>query len=259
MLKTFSALALAVAVPLGLLHAAQPPQKQKDENRTLQKHVYLGLEVESLPPAIASNLPELLPKGQGVLVMHVRKDSPAAKAGIQDNDIILTYNDHKLFSAEQLHKLVQADKSGQEVNLGIVRGGKSQTLKVALGEHDGVGFHHHPHVFQLIPDDNFRQMLERFESKLGTTSWETFDAMKLSRLDNNRWRAEIEYRAKDGKKEHKTFEGTREEIRKDIQATNDLPPDEGAHLLRALDAQNRIFEFHFPPTAPKGRDGRNSP
>ena len=45
--------------------------------------------------------------------------------------------------------------------------------------------------------------------------------MKLTRLDAKRWRAEIDYRSKEGKKEHKTYQGTREEIRKDIQADKD--------------------------------------
>ena len=59
-------------------------------------------------------------------------------------------------------------------------------------------------------------------------------------------RAEIDYRAGAGKKIHRAFEGTRAEIRKDIQAENDLPGHERTHLLRILDLHDPVFEFHFP-------------
>jgi hypothetical protein len=89
--------------------------------------------------------------------------------------------------------------------------------------------------------------------------WDSFEALKLTRLDAHHWRAEIEYRSREGKKEHRTFEGTREEIRKDIQAEKDLPDNERTHLLRALNLHEPVFEFHFPPFDPMGPRWRDQP
>jgi hypothetical protein len=77
-------------------------------------------------------------------------------------------------------------------------------------------------------------------------------------LDDKKWRAEIEYRTKDGKKEQKKFEGTREEIRKAIQNDKDLPANERRHLLRAMNV-GQPFEFHFPPLDQKGLESGGQP
>ena len=47
----------------------------------------------------------VLPKGQGVLVVQVTPDTPAAKAGLRPRDILVNYDDQKLYSPEQLIKL----------------------------------------------------------------------------------------------------------------------------------------------------------
>jgi hypothetical protein len=214
------------------------------------KQTYLGVEIESLPPALSSQLPGIVPKGQGVLVAHVPKDSPAAKAGLQPYDILLSYGDRKLHSPEQLIELVRGDAPGHEVTMGLVRGGKAETCKVTLGERESRLQRERPRVFRLLPDERLRRMFEEPESTSESPAWESFDSLKLTRLDDKRWRAEIDYRSEEGKRAHKTFEGTHAEIRKDIQAEKDLPANERAHLLRALNLHEPIFEFHFPPFGP---------
>jgi hypothetical protein len=214
------------------------------------KPAFLGLEIESLPPPLAGQLPGIVPKGQGVLVLRVAKDSPAASAGLQPYDILVSYDDHPLDSPERLIRLVRDDTPGHEVSLGFVRGGKAETCKVTLGAREFAVERERPRVFRLRPEEGLRRMFEEFESTNDGAAWESFDALKLTRLDEKRWRAEIEYRSKEGKKEHKTFEGTRAEIRKDIQADDDLPASERTHLLRALNLHEPVFEFHFPPFGP---------
>ena len=243
--------ALLAMVFLGLAANLGPAQADEASG---PRQPYLGLAVEAVPPALSSHLPGILPKGQGILVAQVAKGSPAAKAGLKTQDILLSYGDHKLSSPEQLVKLVRGDKPGQEVALGFVRAGKSRTCKVMLGERESPNPPEKPRVFRFRPDEQLREIFEEFESKKGSPGWESLDGLKLTRLDANRWRAEIDYRSKEGKKEHKTFEGTREEIRKDIQAAKDLPANEQSHLLRALNLHEPVFEFHFPPFDKLGLD-----
>jgi membrane-associated protease RseP (regulator of RpoE activity) len=216
-------------------------------NQAGQKQTYLGLAVVKVPRALASQMPGILPKGQGVLIMQVAKDSPAEKAGLKTDDILLSYGDQKLSSPEQLVKLVRGDKSGHEVSLNYIRAGKPENCKVTLGEHESVNLLENPHVFRLQPDKSLQEIFEQSESKNGGSAWESFDSLKLSRQGDKGWHAEIDYRTKDGKKEHKVFNGTREEIRKAVQAEKDLPANERNHLLRALNLHNPVFEFHIPP------------
>ncbi len=102
-------------------------------------------------------------------------------------------------------------------------------------------------------------MFEESEAANDKGFWESFDAMKLTRLDDKRWKAEIEYRNKDQKKEHKSFEGTLAEIRKKVQAEKDLPQNERMHLLHALNPNGSVFEFHSPPFGPNGSNLRDGP
>ncbi len=213
------------------------------------KQAYLGVEIESLPPALSSHLQGVVPNGQGLLITHVPKDSPAAKAGLQPYDILLSYGDHKLHSPQQLIELVHGDTPGHDVTMGLVRSGKPVTCKITLGERVSHSLRERPRVFRFHPDERLREFFEESESTGEGPAWESFDSLKLTRLDGKRWRAEIEYRSREDKAVHKTFEGTHQEIRKDIQAEKDLPDNERAHLLRALNLHEPIFETIFPPSA----------
>lgn len=219
---------------------APQPEKQASANPA-----YLGLAVF---PALRSQLPTVLPKDEGVMIREVVPDSPAAKAGLKPDDILLTFGNKKLSSPRQLTELVRGDHPGQQVAIDFVRGGKIDHCKVTLGEHEQPVnlprwrhiFHHpRPHWF----GHHFTTAGKHHDDDI---LWKSFDALTLTRQDAKHWRAEISYRSKDGNKEHKVFEGTREQIRKDILAAKDLPANERHHLLQALNPHPPIFDFHFP-------------
>jgi membrane-associated protease RseP (regulator of RpoE activity) len=224
----------------------KPEPATKKPEHTPAMQTYFGVGIEATPPVLLSQLPTILGKDRGVLVTQVAKDSPAEKAGLHANDILVSIADHKLNSPEDLVRMVQADKPGQQVAVEYVRAGKMENCKVVLGEHKMPDSSEHPLIFRVSPDSGLRKAFEELKSQDGDKVWESFDALKLTRMDNNRWRAEIEFRNKEGKKEHKSFEGTREEIRKGIQNEKDLPANEQRHLLRALNLHEPTFEFHFP-------------
>ncbi|NLF68512.1 MAG: PDZ domain-containing protein [Candidatus Anammoximicrobium sp.] len=65
----------------------------------------------------------------GVVVEHVVPESPAAKAGIRENDILLQMGDVTLTDVESLMKAVTANKE-REAKLSLLREGKETTLTV---------------------------------------------------------------------------------------------------------------------------------
>ena len=67
------------------------------------------------------------------MVRRVETGSPAEKAGIKPYDILLSYDDQKLFSPEQLTGLVRSDKPGRVVKVRLLRRGQIHELSVALG------------------------------------------------------------------------------------------------------------------------------
>jgi hypothetical protein len=70
--------------------ASQKPLPEDDEKRI----VWLGVELQFLSPELArAKNASLLTKGgqTGVLIAHVYKDSPAAKAGVEAGDVLLRF------------------------------------------------------------------------------------------------------------------------------------------------------------------------
>jgi hypothetical protein len=229
---------------------ADDPAKPAPKPKTAKmetKQAYMGVNLEPIPHVLASQMPGVIPKGQGVLVGFVEKGSPADKAGLRTDDVLLTFDKKDVVSAEQLIDKVRGEKPGAKVAVGVVRGGKAVSTDVTLGEREkaAVGMEQ-PFGFRMIPDEQFRKMFENGMGRNVPSGWESFDSMKLTRTDGDKWKADVDYRTKDGKKEHKTFEGTREEIRKDIQADKNLTSDERENLIRVINGNGLSFDFQMP-------------
>jgi len=229
---------------------ADDPAKPVAKPKTVKsetKQAYMGVNLEPVPHALASQMPGVIPKGQGVLVGFVEKGSPADKAGLRTDDVLLTFDKKDVVSPEQLVDMVRGEKPGSKVALGLVRGGKTVSADVTLGERERtvVGMEQ-PFGFRMIPDEQFRKLFENGMGRNVPSGWESFDAMKLTRTDGDKWKAEVDYRTKDGKKEHKTFEGTRDEIRKDIQADKNLTADERDNLIRVINGNGLSFDVPMP-------------
>ena len=69
---------------------------------------------------------------QGSLVREVVVDSPAYKAGLKKNDVIVEFDGHTINNSRKLPKEVVYTPSGEEVFLKLVRGGKAMTIGVTL-------------------------------------------------------------------------------------------------------------------------------
>jgi hypothetical protein len=93
---------------------------------------YLGVETSQVPDVVSEQLG--LAKGLGLVVEYVEPNSPAASAGIQQNDILKMVNDQILIEPSQLRKLLQTFPDGTEVTLTILRKGKEQKITVKLAK-----------------------------------------------------------------------------------------------------------------------------
>jgi hypothetical protein len=126
-------LCLAALLTLGL----SPGWSQKEGPApppAEEKGTYLGILFAPVPEVVYDQLPQL-PREHGVVVSHVLPDSPAAKAGLRRNDILLKYGDEAVRDCEQVARLVRDDKPERKVRLTYLRGGKEATAdaKLALG------------------------------------------------------------------------------------------------------------------------------
>ena len=93
---------------------------------------YLGVETSQVPDVVSEQLG--LAKGLGLVVEYVEPNSPAASAGVQQNDILKMLNDQILIEPSQLRKLLQTFSEGTEVTLTILRKGQEQKITVKLAK-----------------------------------------------------------------------------------------------------------------------------
>jgi membrane-associated protease RseP (regulator of RpoE activity) len=75
---------------------------------------------------------------RGALVKDVQPDTPAAKAGLKAEDVIVRFDGETVRSAAQLSRLVRETPAGRPVTIEVSRGGAIQRLSVRLDE--GRGF-----------------------------------------------------------------------------------------------------------------------
>ncbi len=93
---------------------------------------WLGVGAEEAAEVLTAQLG--LDPGVGLEVTFVASNSPAAKAGLEKNDVLVELAGQELVHPAQLRKLVQVRKENDEVKIEFYRAGKKQSAKVTLGK-----------------------------------------------------------------------------------------------------------------------------
>jgi len=119
---------IGFAIPSNLAKSVMA--QLKDKGKVVRG--WLGVYTQPVSPELAEKFG--VQDGQGALVADVVADSPAAKAGLQRGDVIVSYDNQPVRDPAALARLVGAAEVGHQAGLGILRAGKAQTLVVRLGE-----------------------------------------------------------------------------------------------------------------------------
>jgi S1-C subfamily serine protease len=75
-----------------------------------------------------------LSDARGAAVSQVVRESPAERAGLKENDVILSYNEQPVRNPQEVHRLLMTTPPGSTITLGVSRAGKMMTLQVTVGE-----------------------------------------------------------------------------------------------------------------------------
>jgi S1-C subfamily serine protease len=103
-------------------------------------HPYLGVQMTTLTPELAAennrdpNSPFLVPEINGVLVVRVLPNTPAAAAGIRRGDVIVQIEDQAITSADQLQGIVESSRVGTLLQIKVQRDQQTTSLSVRTGE-----------------------------------------------------------------------------------------------------------------------------
>jgi DNA-binding protein YbaB len=121
-------------------------KSDSDEGRA---RIGVLLDNRPLPDLLVKHL-RLEPE-QGVRISNVQQNSPADKAGLERDDIIIGFEDEKIKSLEQLVDAVQQAGVGADVSLEIIHLGERKTIELqleAFRDEPGLKYPSEPEIFQ---------------------------------------------------------------------------------------------------------------
>lgn len=91
---------------------------------------WIGIDIQDISPDVARYLG--VKDGKGVLVKTVETKSPAEKADIKENDIIIAVGKRKVRSSGEFRSAIRGFPEGEKINLLLLRKNKKKTIPVKI-------------------------------------------------------------------------------------------------------------------------------
>ncbi|MCY7275405.1 MAG: PDZ domain-containing protein, partial [Phormidesmis sp. CAN_BIN44] len=135
------AMGIGFAIPI---NKAKSIKDQLARGETIP-HPYLGVQMTTLTPEIAQqnnsdpNSAFIVPEVNGVIVIRVLPNTPAAVAGLRRGDVITQIDGQAVTKAEQLQGVVENSRLGQTLKVQLRRGDQTKQLSVKTAELKNAG------------------------------------------------------------------------------------------------------------------------
>ena len=118
---------------------------------------YLGVFLEEVTPERVKELG--LSEERGAIVMKVVEGGPADKAGLKENDVVVSFNGRRVDSVRELQRLLSETPAERGISIEIIRAGSHQTLNATLSKRSN--------EFQLLrPELADKEAMKRAEEAL---------------------------------------------------------------------------------------------
>jgi Do/DeqQ family serine protease len=119
---------IGFAIPINL---AKHVAEQLMANGSV-KRAWMGIQPAELTPELAEGFG--IRDSKGILVQSVVENTPAERAGIRRNDVILEFDGQPVSDVTKFRLKVADTPPGKEVPVLVLRDGKRSTFRVRLGE-----------------------------------------------------------------------------------------------------------------------------
>ena len=130
------AMGIGFAIPINKAKAIQASLSRGERIA----HPYLGVQIATLTPDMAKinnedpNSAIELPETDGVLVVRVLPNTPAAEAGLHRGDVITNVAGFRVKQADQLQSRIDQVKVGESLQVTLRRGDRTQQLSVKTAD-----------------------------------------------------------------------------------------------------------------------------
>jgi len=119
---------IGFAIPINMAKAIVSELKEKGR----VTRGWLGVAIQEVTSQLAESFG--LEEKKGALVAQVFKNGPAEKAGIEQGDIILEFDEKEIDDSRDLPRIVASTPVGKTVTIKVFRNGKALALQATLGE-----------------------------------------------------------------------------------------------------------------------------
>lgn len=159
--RTLTVILVALALALPATASAQTAEPEQ---------AYLGVHIAPVPRPLASQLG--LEPHEGLLVTEVVPGSPAAKAGVEQDDVLVEVDAVPVQGGEQLVRVVQRAGVGADLRIELIHRGSSKAIVATLETRPKV----EPHAWLPSPEplDPWTSM-----DKMVEEQEKLFDGMKI--------------------------------------------------------------------------------
>ena len=126
--RTGGFMGVSFAIPIDVAMDIQ--QQLRNEGKVQRGRI--GVAIQEVTRALADAFK--LEHAAGALVSAVEADGPAAKAGIEQGDVILRFAGRTVESSSDLPRIVAASRPGSEVEVELQRQGEVRTVHITVGQ-----------------------------------------------------------------------------------------------------------------------------
>lgn len=126
--QTGGFMGLSFAIPINL---AMDVQAQLRTNGRVQRG-RIGVAIQEVTRALAESFG--LPRAAGALVSAVEVGGPAAKAGVEQGDVIVRFAGKAVETSSDLPRIVSASRPSSQVAISLYRNGAARDLNIVVGE-----------------------------------------------------------------------------------------------------------------------------
>ncbi|MBN8440437.1 MAG: DegQ family serine endoprotease [Thauera sp.] len=126
--RTGGFMGLSFAIPIDV---AMDVQQQLRTHGKVQRG-RIGVAIQEVTRDLADGFG--LPRAAGALVSAVEPDSPAARAGVEQGDVIVRFDGRNVENSNDLPRIVAGVRPGAKVGVQVYRSGTSRDLTITVGE-----------------------------------------------------------------------------------------------------------------------------
>jgi len=124
---TGGSVGIAFAIPAGTVKAVVGQLKDKGK----VTRGWIGVQIQEVTAVLAENLG--LTAGRGALVAEPQPGSPAAKAGIESGDVIISINGKEAHDSREIARTISGLPPGTTATIVVIRNGQEKSFNITLG------------------------------------------------------------------------------------------------------------------------------